>query len=80
MKTIGLILWLIIAIAWVYLWVAGPETDRGLSGGIPGQDIDHLAKPTTSNNFVGEALGWILFIALLLLLPVIAWWSITHFT
>lgn len=70
-------LFILIAVGWVVLIVAGIEPDKPLSGGIPGHvDMSHLEHnaPEGPLGQLGARLGWFLFGAVSLSLPLILIW------
>lgn len=74
---LGDFLFILIAVGWVVLIVAGIEPDKPLSGGIPGHvDLSHLEHnaPEGPVGQLGGRLGWVLFGAVSLSLPVILVW------
>lgn len=70
-------LWLIIVAGWAFLFATGLETDKPLSGGIPGHVEPYEAQQShhegTWGRF-GERSAWAIFSATVLLLPVVLWW------
>ena len=74
---LGDVLFILIAVGWVILIVAGIEPDKPLSGGIPGHvDLSHLEHnaPEGPVGQLGGRLGWVLFGAVSLSLPLILVW------
>ena len=76
---LGDFLFILIAVGWIVLIVAGIEPDKPLSGGIPGHvDLSHLETTTWSTvDRVGSILAWLLFGATALSLPLILFWIFT---
>ncbi|MFN8485095.1 MAG: hypothetical protein U0768_18820 [Anaerolineae bacterium] len=72
-------LFILIVVGWGILIVAGIEPDKPLSGGIPGHvDLSHLETTSWSRvDRIGLALGWLLFGATALSLPLILFWMFT---
>lgn len=70
-------LWLIIVAGWLFLFATGLETDKPLSGGIPGHadpgEEQHNQHEGAWGRF-GERSAWVLFSAIALTLPVVLWW------
>jgi len=70
-------LWFLVFVGWIVLIVVGLEADKPLSGGIPGHvDLSHLEHnaPEGPLGQLGARLGWALFGAVSLSLPVILVW------
>ena len=69
-------LFILIVVGWGILIVAGVEPDKPLSGGIPGHvDLSHLESTTLSSfDRIGGILGWVVFGATSLSLPLILFW------
>ncbi len=75
------LLFVLIAIGWTILLLAGIEPDTPLSGGIPGHvDLSHHeAKTWTGGDRIGELGSWLIFGAACLSLPfVLVWIFRTH--
>lgn len=71
------ILFVAIAAGWVILLVAGIEPDKPLSGGIPGHldpSQHEEPKPEGGLGHLGERVGWLVFGAVTLSLPLILVW------
>lgn len=70
-------LWLIIVAGWLFLFATGLETDKPLSGGIPGH-ADHSEEQHSHHEGAwgrfGERSAWVTFGAIALTLPVVLWW------
>ncbi len=71
------VLWLLIAAGWVMLVITGLETDKPLSGGIPGhvdpQDMDEAVSEGALGR-LGILGGWLVFGLISATLPVVLWW------
>ena len=70
-------LWLIIVAGWVFLFATGLETDKPLSGGIPGHVEPHEEQHSQLKGVwdrVGELSAWLTFGIVALTLPVVLWW------
>jgi hypothetical protein len=71
------ILWFLVFVGWIILLVVGLETDKPLSGGIPGHvDLHEVrAKHQWSlGDKIGEIGGWVVFGTVCVLLPFILYW------
>lgn len=70
-------LWLIIVAGWAFLFATGLETDKPLSGGIPGHAEGHEEQHNHHEGTwgrLGERSAWLVFAAIALTLPVVLWW------
>jgi len=70
-------LWLVIVAGWLFLFATGLETDKPLSGGIPGhtdQSAEHHHPHEGSWGRLGEASAWLTFTIIALTLPFVLWW------
>ena len=70
-------LWLIIVAGWAFLFATGLETDKPLSGGIPGHAEPHEAQQSHHEGAwgrFGERSAWVVFSASMLTLPLVLWW------
>lgn len=70
-------LWLIIVAGWAFLFATGLETDKPLSGGIPGHVEAHEEQASHQEGSwgrFGERSAWVVFCAAGLTLPIVLWW------
>lgn len=68
----------VIISGWIYLLLVGPEMDHALSGGIPGHQKNYQ-KEVHFKNTLSEIICWVLFLGIIILLPIIAYWSFKTF-
>ena len=69
-------LWLLIAVGWGLLIATGLETDKSLSGGIPGHVNPTDTDPDNEGLFghLGVIGAWVVFGLAACTLPVLLWW------
>lgn len=70
-------LWFLVIVGWVVLILGGLETDKPLSGGLPGHinfAEAHDDKNLSALDKLGVRAAWIVFGAAALLLPFVLWW------
>jgi hypothetical protein len=71
------VLWLLVAVGWIFLLITGLEADKPLSGGIPGH-FDVMENQTKAaagrRGRLGEVGAWVVFGLVAASLPVILWW------
>lgn len=74
-------LWFLVIVGWLTLILGGLETDKPLSGGLPGHvnfaEAASDEKNWTSMDRMGALAAWVVFGAAGLILPVVLWWIFT---
>ena len=76
-ELLGNALWCLLAVAWAVLLLIGLETDKPLSGDLPGQ-VDpcaaHAAHQWEDSDRLGETAAWVAFGVVCAALPFILYW------